>query len=165
MVLLPSRDLSPSCRTYMNIIKYVNTAEYCFYNNLNRFEVSHKSWLSETGLSSIFVCSGLRHLMNDVYLCVSSETHKYGLNVKSWTSLWFSEYFYTVKIVCLLLKASFSVCVWESEWEMETQVVIYVLNFNSLQWWTEKKAWWGELNDLCNPECKKDRFRVRKMVI
>lgn len=38
-------------------------------------------------------CSGLQLLINDVYLCVALETDNYGLNVKSWTSLWFSEIF------------------------------------------------------------------------
>lgn len=34
VALFPNPDLSPPRRTYRNIIKYVNTAEYCFYNNL-----------------------------------------------------------------------------------------------------------------------------------
>ncbi len=48
--------------------------------------------------------------MNDVYLCVASNADKCGLNVKSWTSLWFSEIFlYCEK--CLSAAESLLVCV------------------------------------------------------
>lgn len=44
VALSPNPDLSPSFRTYMNIISYVNTAEYCFRNNLIRFSLSFADW-------------------------------------------------------------------------------------------------------------------------
>lgn len=64
---------------------------------------------------------------NDVYLCVASETDKYGPSVKSWTSLWFSEIFLYCEN-CLSAAESFivHVCVCERErkWKMETSEVM-----------------------------------------
>lgn len=162
----PNHDLLPSCRTYMNIIYMWSLPSTAFLTILTglsallvKSHINIDLFESQSLLRldySLSVCCGLQLLMNNVYLYVASVTDKYGLNVKSWTSLWFGEIFLYCEN-CLSAAGSFIlwVCVRDKWVRNRHKWPYFVLNFNScLQLWTEK-AWWRELEDMCNPESKR----------
>lgn len=91
---------------------------------------SSLSLLPTETLFPVIVCSGLLLLMSYVHLCVASEANKYGPMWNCGPLCGLVKYFYTVKIVCLPLKASSCECVWE--WVRNRHMWSYVFKLHCL---------------------------------